>query len=130
RMIRRDRVNDLWHFPRQIGLDHRILNDLVALPLEPTLALWGSHRFQVPALAIGTGCVGRRPRSPKGGAIADRAVAVDALNFDGGAHFALQPGVAVVVLYEMAIDAVHTSLQMNVHVMNRYAGLRVPLLWR
>ena len=47
-------------------------------------------------------------------ALAGRAVAVDALDLDGRADFAVELGVAVDVLDEMAIDAVHPFLEVDV----------------
>ena len=58
------------------------------------------------------------------GVFADRAVAVDALDLDGGTHLAVQLGVAVRVLDEMAIDAVHALFQVNVEQVDRHSSRR------
>ena len=50
-----------------------------------------------------------------------RAVAIDALNFNRRAHFAVQFRIAVIILIEMAIDAVHAFFQMDIHQMHRHA---------
>ena len=42
------------------------------------------------------------------------AVAIGAIDLDGGARFAVQMAVAVAVLLEVAIDAVHALVQMDV----------------
>ena len=48
-------------------------------------------------------------------------MAIDALDFDGGPHFAIEFAVAVGILHEMAIDAVHAFFEMNVHQVHRRA---------
>ena len=53
-------------------------------------------------------------RRPVGG----RAVAVDALDLDGGADLAVKLGVAVHVLDEVAVDAVHSLFEVDVKLMN------------
>ena len=49
------------------------------------------------------------------------AVAIDAIDFDGGARFAVNFSVAVIVLAEMAIGALHSLFQMNVGQVNGFA---------
>ena len=49
-------------------------------------------------------------------------MAIDAGNFNGTAHFHLQPCVAMHVLHEVAIDAVHAFFNMDVHQMHGQAG--------
>ena len=49
-------------------------------------------------------------------------MAIDAGNFNGTAHFHLQPCVAMHVLHEVAIDAVHALFNMDVHQMHGQAG--------
>src|SRR5262245_15591057 len=46
---------------------------------------------------------------------------IDALNLDGGAHFLVELAVAVHVLHEMAIDAVHAFFEMDVEQVDRDA---------
>src|SRR5712692_8806777 len=55
---------------------------------------------------------------------------IGALNLDGGADLTLEFCIAVTVLHEMAIDAVHAFLQMDVHVMNWHVVLWHTLLGR
>ena len=45
-------------------------------------------------------------------------MAVDALDLDGRTHLAVKLGVAVHVLNEMAVDAVHALFQVNVELMD------------
>jgi len=44
-----------------------------------------------------------------------------ALDLDGGANFAVELAIAMGILLEMAIDAVHAAFQMHVEKMNRHA---------
>ena len=62
--------------------------------------------------------VGGRAAGQERGTVRGRAVAVDALDLDGRADFAVKLGVAVHVLNEVAIDAVHALLQVDVKLMN------------
>ena len=48
----------------------------------------------------------------------DCAMAIDALNFNGGANFLVQLAVAMGVLHEMAIDTMHAAFEVNVHQVN------------
>ena len=50
-----------------------------------------------------------------------RAVAVDALNLDGRANLAIELGVAVGVLNEMTVDAVHSFFEVDVELVHRQA---------
>ena len=61
-------------------------------------------------------------------ALLDGAVAVDAVDFDGIARLAVELAVAVTVLLEVAVDAVHALLQMNVFQMHGLAEL-VGIVW-
>ncbi len=127
--LRIDRVGNLGDLPGQIGLDHRVLNDPVAAALETTLLERGPQSRQVAALLarFGRRGVGRRAGRHERGAACRRAVAVDALDLDRRAHLAIQLGVAVGVLDEMAIDAVHPLLEVDVHLVD---GQAVALRFR
>src|SRR5260221_9596724 len=61
------------------------------------------------------------PRSKQIGARADGAVAIDAVNFHGGAGLAINFSVAVIVLAEVAIAALHSLFQVDVREMNGFA---------
>src|SRR5437660_3119683 len=60
-------------------------------------------------------------RSDQVGARTDGAMAIDAVNFHGGARLAIKFSITVIVLTEVAIDAVHSFFQVNVRQMNRFA---------
>ena len=62
---------------------------------------------------------GRAAGAQRRRACVGRAVAVDALDLDRGPHFAVELGVAVDVLHEVAVDAVHALFQVDVHQVHR-----------
>ncbi len=53
----------------------------------------------------------------------NRAVAIDAINLDGVARFSVEFAVAVAVLLEVAVDAVHSFFQMDVFEVHRLPEL-------
>ena len=59
--------------------------------------------------------------SDKRGFAANRAVAIDAVDFDGGARLAVDFAVAVIVLREMAIVALHSFFEMDVREVDGFA---------
>src|SRR5262249_23124960 len=94
--------------PGDVLLDHRVLEDPVSLALEAGLAPrrpQGSEITAKPRFARRRG-VRRRPGRAQAGFLGDGAVAVDALDLDGGTHLHLEPRVAVAVLDVVAVDAV------------------------
>src|SRR5262249_43661883 len=116
-----DGVDDLRDLPAQVLLDHRSLDDPVAVALEAAAARRGAQPLEVAAAALRVGGVGRGAGGPQRGPPGDGAVAVDALDLDPGPHLPLQLGVAVAVLHEMAVHAVHALLQVNVHQVQGHA---------
>src|SRR5258708_34367444 len=61
------------------------------------------------------------PRSKQIGARTDGAVAIDAVNFHGGAGLAINFSVAVIILAEVAIAALHSLFQVNVRETHGFA---------
>ena len=61
----------------------------------------------------------------KRGSLFDRSVAIDAIQFDGRARLAVELSIAVIVLLEMAIDALHSFFEMDVLQVNGF----VEFLW-
>ena len=53
----------------------------------------------------------------------NRAVTIDAIDFDRVAGFAVELAVAVAVLLEVAVDAVHPFFQMDVFEVHRFLEL-------
>src|SRR5262249_8406870 len=96
-------------------IDHRALEDPFAAADKAALAAGGAQGLQVSA----AGRAGCRAGSFQGGPAVDRAVAVDALDLDGGADLAVELGVAVTVLNEMAVDTVHALFQVDVELVDR-----------
>ena len=70
---------------------------------------------------LGRGGVGRGAAGQQRGSLAGRAVAVDALDLDGRANLAVELGVAVGVLDEMAVDAVHSLFEVDVELVDGQA---------
>ncbi len=116
-----DRVGDLDDLPGQVGLDHRVLDDLVAPALEPALLEGRAQGRQVPARPCPT-----RPRrcptpgrSSSGASPACRRCRGSRCT---GSRWPRGPrrraGVAVHVLDEVAIDAVHPLLEVDVELVD------------
>ena len=59
----------------------------------------------------------RRTGSDERGFVANRAVAIDAVDFDRGARLSVNFPVAVIVLRKMAIAALHPFFEMNIRKM-------------
>src|SRR5271166_3262778 len=104
--------------PGQVFLDDGVLDQPVAAPLEAALAEGSAQRGEVVAALRRrrAGCTQGRP-------LRRGAVTVDALDLDGGPHLAVQLGVAVDVLREVAVGAVHPLLQVNIEEMNGDAAV-------
>src|SRR6266545_262527 len=96
--------------------DHAPLRDLAPAAREARLAEGRREGREVRAR-------GRGPGGDEGGGGGDRAVAVDAVDIDGGARLAVELAVAVAVLLEVAIDAVHPLLEVDVLQVDRLAEL-------
>src|SRR5207247_6687492 len=86
---------------------HAPLRDLAPAAREARLAKGCREGREVRARRCG-------PRGDEGRGSGDRAVAVDAVDLDGGPRLAVELAVAVAVLLEMAIHAVHAFLEMDV----------------
>src|SRR5258708_17317762 len=63
----------------------------------------------------------RRARRDQRGLLANRTVAIDAVDFDGGARLAVDFPVAMIVLREMAVVALHSFLEMDVGEVDGFA---------
>src|SRR5205823_1191606 len=116
-------------------LDQGTLNQLVSLRIalyfESSLSLRTAKPQQVrPAWRRGRSAGGHPAdalNSLRNGFIRS-AVAIGALNFNRSAHFAIQLGIAVIVLQKMAIDAVHSFFEVDVHEMHRRVVALLALL--
>ena len=109
RVPRRDRVERLHHFPFEVRVHHGALDKFSVAPLKLPLAPRRAQRFKVRAAA---GAAGPDVTSVAG--CRNRAVAIDAIDFDCGARLAVKFSGAVAVLLEMAVHALHALFKMNV----------------
>jgi hypothetical protein len=113
RPSRRDRVLHQTDLPLEFRIQHRALIQRTIDPLKEKAAIRGSLLRQVRATVQR-----RRSRGIEAGVTIDGAVAVLAANFDRGGHLAIKMPVAVVVLGEMTIGALHA----RVHVRRRHVN--------
>ena len=113
-VARGDGVRDLHHLPLEPGIEHRALPEPAVAPDEAAPAGRGGAERQV-------GAAGRRrgSRGAQGGPGADGAVAVLAADLQGVAVLAVEQPVAVGVLGEVAVRAVHPLLEVDVLEMDR-----------
>ena len=113
-IARGDGVQDLHHLPLDLGIEHGALPEPAVAPDEPPPAARGGAERQV-----GPPRGRRRPRGAQGGLAPNGAVAVLAADLQGVAVLAVDQPVAVGVLGEVAIRAVHPLLQMDVLQVDR-----------
>ena len=90
-------------------LDHRALIQLAVLPVEAPLAPGRAQQRQDRCRPRGAAAAEVRSV-----AFFDGAVAIDAIDLDRVARFAVQLAVAVTVLLEVAVRAVHALFEMDV----------------
>src|SRR2546425_2961651 len=95
-------------------LDHGALVELLPAPFQPAL-FPGSHAIA----KVGSSRRRSRSAGPKRGLLLDGPVAVDAGNFERIRELAVELSVAVVVLSEMAVHAMHPLLQVDILHMDR-----------
>ena len=122
-IARGDGVGGLNDIPLFMFVAHGALNELIAAPFETAQAPWGAQGFKVASARFsGTqriGCGG--PGGKQRGFFADAAVAIDVIDLHRSARFAINFSVAVIVLGEMAIVALHTSFEVDVREMDGFA---------
>ena len=125
RITRIDRIHHLRHRPLQAFGDHRALNHHAASAArgnEPRIAKWRDEIGEVRARILAARS--RGARRAQCGAGARGTVTVHAVDLDGIARLAVQVAVAVAVLREVAVDALHPPLEMNVLQVHRHACFR------
>src|ERR1039457_6561797 len=108
-ITRSDRVQHLYDFPLLVLIQHRPLKQPAFLPIKALVAPWRSQQSEISAA-----CGLRRTGRLKGRMRLNTAVAVGAVNFNRVASLSVKAPIAVTVLLEVAIDAVHALLQMDV----------------
>ena len=106
---RRDRIHHLRNRPRGVGFNHRALHQLVADPLKTPRPERRSQDRQIMRRAGR-----RRIRHLQPGPLAKASVAVRAIDLDRRPRLAVEHAVAVNVLLEMAINAMHALFEVNV----------------
>ena len=118
-----DAVPDEVHAPFELGVHDGTLDQLAPPPrpfdpFEAALAVRIAQQLQIVAL-------GRRGRAAgaQRGVIVRRAVTVDAADLHRIGDLAIDQTVAVAVLREMAIGALHALFGMDIHQMNRLARI-------
>src|ERR1700674_4145699 len=123
-VARSNGVQGLNDFPLQIRIRHGMLKKLVAAPFE-TLAPPGSvQNFERVAACPAGPRRGCGPRGDKSSLVADRAMAIHAVDFDSGTRFTKNLSIAVIVRGEVAIVALHAFFEVDVGEVN---GFREPL---
>ncbi len=108
---RRQRIGrglDQAHRPFESRRDRGALDQLAVDPLEALLAVGIADQLQVPAVRR-CGRAGRLQRRQ----LVDRAVAILALDLDRAHDLGLHVAVAVVVLREVAVDALHADVDVD-----------------
>ena len=108
------RLRDL---PGEVGFDHRVLVDPLPFDHEPALAGRRAQFAQVAAALRARGVRGRAAGAQRGDLV-DGAVAVDAGDLDRRPHLAVEFRIAMHVLDEVAVDAVHAALHVDVEQMH------------
>src|SRR6201984_544619 len=98
-----DSVTRLQHLQFFILFAHRALDQGITAPFEATQPPRRAQSFKLPA-ARRRG----RPGGNQAGSRTDSAVAVYAIDFNRGAGFAVNFSIAVIILPEMAIGALHS----------------------
>ena len=109
-------IQNLHDFPLFVLFDHGALEEPTVFPVELAFPPGRAHQLKIGA-ALGRCRTGGHQR----GAGIDFAVAVHAVDLDGVARFAIELAVAVAVLREVAVDAMHSFFQMDVLQVHRLA---------
>ena len=107
-VTRCDRILDETHLPLEIGIHDGALIEFVTEPFEAAPAIGRAHESHVGAALECCGAGGEEVRIGLGG-----AVAILAIDLDGERDLAMDVATAMVVLREMAVDAVHADVHMN-----------------
>src|SRR5260370_21649697 len=112
----RDAIDGLNDLPLFTLFGHRALEYFAVARFESAHPPGCTQRIEVSA-AFRRGRARRDQRS----LLANRTVAIDAVDFDGGARLAVDFPVAVIVLREMAVAALHSFLEIDVGEVDGFA---------
>ncbi len=118
-----DRVLHQPHLPHQLGIDDRTLIELAPAagagePFEPALTIRIAQQRQVVTPGRRGRAAGHQRR-----VLVRRPVAIDAAYLDRIGHLAIDQPIAVAVLREVTIGALHALFGVNVHQVDRFAGV-------
>src|SRR3989475_2828314 len=105
----RDAVHGLNDFPLFVFFGHGALKDFAVARFETPHTPGCAQHIEMAATFR---CC--RARGDQRSLLANRAVAIDAVDFNGGAGLAVNFSVAVIVLREMAVVALHPFFEMDV----------------
>src|SRR5216684_7873898 len=112
----RDAIDGLDDLPFFVFFRHRALEYLAVARFETAHSPGCTKCIKVSAAFRR-----RRARRDQRSLLANRTVAIDAVDFDGGARLAVDFPVAVIVLREMAVVALHSFLEMDVGEVDGFA---------
>src|SRR5580698_10115983 len=116
-VARRDGIGGLYTFPLFVLFRHGALNHgTIGAPLKAAQAPRRAQRVEMTA-TFGSGGA----RSDERSFVANRAMAIDAVDFDGGTRLAVNFPVAMIILRKVAVVALHSLFQMNVREMHSLA---------
>src|SRR5208337_3371070 len=109
------RIQYLNDLPLLVLLQHGPLEQPSILPIEALVSPRSAQQIQV-------GAAGRcgRPRRLERCVRLNAAMAVDTVDFDRVSGLAVKPAIAMIVLAEMAINAMHALFQMDVFQVDRF----------
>ena len=117
-MIGVDGIFDLGEFPAEGWVNHGVLDESLSNFLEAAFAEGCAHVGQLSSdgVAAGVFC-GSGPGGDEEFAVVlgvEGAVAIDTLDFNGGANFAVEFTIAMDVLDKVAVDTVHAFFEVDI----------------
>src|SRR5262249_35222651 len=121
-VARSDGIDGLDDLPLFVLVRHRALDDRVATSLETLQSPWRAQQLEVaPPRLTGAYRIRRcRAGRDEGRALPNRAVAVDAVDFHGCARLGIDLPIAVIVLCEVAVTALHALVEVDVGKMHSF----------
>ena len=108
-----DRVAHLHHFPFLLFVEHRALVQAIIFPIE---AAFLPRRAQ--SCEVGSSSRRGRARRNQCSPLLDCSVTIHAIDFNGVACLAVKFAVAMAVLFEVAVHAVHPFFEVDVFQMD------------
>src|ERR1700739_1192040 len=112
----RDGIARLYDFPFFVLLAHGALQQHVTAPFEAAQPPRRAQGLELPSASLSG-----RTGSDQAGARSDGAVAINAVDFHRGAWFTVIFSIAVIVLAEVAIGALHSLFQVDIRKVDGFA---------